>query len=72
MPFTIHAKDGTVLATEENFEDALVRQRDLDAGEEVRRVSDGAVCATKHRLKPGTHAFSWAWSLKLEPAWETR
>jgi hypothetical protein len=64
--FTIHAKDGTVLATEEHFENALHVQRDLDAAEEVRRVSDGAVCATKHRLQ-GDHVFSWAWRLRREP-----
>ena len=70
--FTIHNTKGAVLATVENFEDALAIQRELDAGEQVRRVSDGALCATKHRLKPGRHIYSWAWGLKRDPAWVTR
>ena len=65
--FTVHDRAGKVLATLPCILDALAVQRDLDAGEEVRRVSDGALLATKYRIKGGGHVFSWAWRITREP-----
>ncbi len=65
--FSVHAKDGRVIATCPCILDALRVQRDFDAGEDVRRVSDGVLLATKHRIRGGGHVFSWAWRLNREP-----
>lgn len=69
--FSIHDASGKVIATEVHFEMALATQRDLDAGEEVRRISDGALLATKYRLK-GEAFYSSIWRMQNEPPWESR
>lgn len=58
--FVIVDKDGTTLAWRENFEEALEAQRAIDAAEDVRRLSDGVVCATKCRLR-GPCFWSQLW-----------
>jgi hypothetical protein len=60
---------GEVIAWCAHFEDALATQRDLDAGEDVRRVSDGAICAHKYRVR-GPHFYAAIWNLKTEPEWQ--
>lgn len=66
--FTIHDANGRLLAYEEHFEKALATQRELETAEDVRRVSDGVLCATKHRLK-GESFWCSIWNMKTEPEW---
>jgi hypothetical protein len=63
--FTVHDAAGTVLATIAHVERALLFQRSIDEAEDVRRVPDGEVVATKKRLK--RPVYDWAWALKHEP-----
>ncbi len=66
--FTVHAEDGRVLAIVEGFERALSVQRALHDGEDVRRESDGALCATKRRVRGG-HIYAGIWGMRVDPAW---
>lgn len=59
--FTIHAKDGAMLAYAEHIEDALPLMRGIDEAESVRRVSDNALVSTKYRLE-GESFWSALWN----------
>jgi hypothetical protein len=64
--FTVHDKGGEEIARVAHFERALTVQKAINEAEDVRRVPDGAVVATKKRLPPGG-IYGWAWRLKHEP-----
>lgn len=49
--FAIRDARGVTLAIEEHVEDALRKMNRIDAAEHVARLEDGAVIATKFRLK---------------------
>jgi hypothetical protein len=67
--FTVHDANGRIVAYREHFEEALEAQREIEESEDVRRVSDGAVCATKYRLQ-GECFWSSLWDMKREPGWD--
>lgn len=59
--FTVVDANDRMLAYTEHFDSALATMRRIDAAERVRRVSDDAVLATKHRLA-GPHFWSALWN----------
>ncbi len=67
MRFTVHDAAGKVLATVDDILIALPLQRAIDAAEEVRRVSDGALLATKGRTRNGESFYQAIWNLHREP-----
>jgi len=67
--FSIVDAGGNVLDWREHIEEALPRQRELHAAEDVIRVSDGAVVATKRRVR-GEHLYQMIWRMRFEPGWQ--
>ncbi len=68
--FSIHDAAGKVLATVDDILVALPLQRAIGAAEQVRRVSDGELLATKSRTHAGKSFYQSIWNLKQEPRWE--
>ncbi len=69
--FEILDARGTVVAWREDILDALPLQREMDAAEVVRRVSDGMIVATKFRVR-GDHLYRVIWEMTHEPFWRSR